>query len=192
MEIGPGLSPMAPYTKDFTFIRGLFNQQARDHDSAHMGRTTNLLSGAWVSKDQSIIEVGETMDQVMAKQIGKQSVLPSLVVGIEPTEMRLEDGLSMIYGSNISWSTANKPTMKEIYPARVFDIMIGGGNRELDQSVLDEVLADANYLKNRIAYADKQKLGDYLDSIRDIEIRIENASKENRLEGWQHQYPSPI
>lgn len=191
MEIGPGLSPMAPYTKDFTFIRGLFNQQARDHDSAHMGRTTNLLSGAWVSKDQSIIEVGETMDQVMAKQIGKQSVLPSLVVGIEPTEMRLEDGLSMIYGSNISWSTANKPTMKEIYPARVFDIMIGGGNRELDQSVLDEVLTDANYLKNRIAYADKQKLGDYLDSIRDIEIRIENASKENRLEGWQPSITEP-
>lgn len=191
MEIGPGLSPMAPYTNDFTFIRGLFNQQAADHDSAHMGRTANLLSGAWVSKDQRIIEVGETMDQIMAKQIGKQTLLPSLVVGIEPTELRLEDGLSMIYGSNISWSTDTKPTMKEIYPARVFDLLIGGGNRELDQSVLDEVLEDANYLKNRIAYADKQKLGDYLDSIRDIETRIENASKENRLEGWRPAISEP-
>ncbi|MDA1068921.1 MAG: DUF1552 domain-containing protein [Verrucomicrobia bacterium] len=191
MDIGPGLAPMKPFTEDFTFIRGLFNQKAVEHDSAHQGRTTNLLSGAWVSKDQSEIRVGETMDQVMAKQIGRESVIPSLVVGIEPTELRLEDGLSMIYGSNISWSTDTKPSMKEIYPSRVFDLLVGRGDRELDRSVLDEVLADANYLKTRVAYSDKQKLTDYLDSIRDIETRLDNAAKEHRLEGWRPSISEP-
>ena len=110
---------MSPYTNDFTFIRGLYNQKAVDHDSAHLGRTPNLLSGAWVSKDQSEIRVGKTMDQVMAQAIGHETPLPSLITGIEPTELRLEDGLSMLYGSNISWAEDTKPAMKEIYPARI-------------------------------------------------------------------------
>jgi hypothetical protein len=192
MEIGPSLAPMKPFTEDFTFIRGLFNQNAAEHKSAHLGRTPNLLSGGWVSEDQNEIRVGQTMDQVIARQIGRDSVIPSLVVGIEPTELRLEDGLSMLYGSNISWSTDTKPTMKEIYPARVFDLLVGaGGNRESDRSVLDEVLADANFLKTRVAYTDKQKLNDYLDSIRDIETRLENAAKENSLEGWHPSINEP-
>ena len=74
MEIGPGLAPMSPYTNDFTFIRGLYNQKAVDHDGAHLGRTPNLLSGAWVSKDQSEIRVGKTMDQVMAQAIGHETL----------------------------------------------------------------------------------------------------------------------
>ena len=192
MEIGPGLRPMEPHTKDFTFIRGLFNQKAVEHDSAHLGRTPNLLSGAWVSKDQSEIRVGQTMDQVMAKQIGHKSVLPSLVVGIEPTELRLEDGLSMLYGSNISWRTDTKPAMKEIYPSRIFDLLVGnGGDRELDRSVLDEVLEDANNLTGQVGYADRAKLSDYLDSIRDIETRLDNAAKDHQLEGWRPSITDP-
>jgi hypothetical protein len=192
MEIGPGLQPMEPFTQDFTFIRGLFNQKAVEHDSAHLGRTPNLLSGAWVSKDQSEIRVGQTMDQLMAKEMGHQSPIPSLILGIEPTELRLEDGLSMLYGSNISWSTDTKPAMKEIYPSRVFDLLVGdGSNRELDRSILDEVLEDASYLKSRVAYADRQKLTDYLDSIRDIETRLNYAAQDNQLEGWRPSITEP-
>lgn len=192
MQIGPGLRPMQPYTQDFTFIRGLFNQKAVEHDSAHLGRTPNLLSGAWVSKDQSEIRVGQTMDQVLAQTIGKQTQLPSLVVGIEPTELRLEDGLSMLYGSNISWASDTRPAMKEIYPARVFDLLVGNGqSRELDRSILDEVMTDANQLHRQISYSDRQKLGDYLDSIRDIETRIDHASKNKQLEGWRPSLTEP-
>lgn len=191
MEIGPGLSPMSPYTKDFSFIRGLFNQQAAEHDSPHMGRTTNLLSGAWVSKDQSEIRVGETMDQVMAKAIGRQTPIPSLVMGIEPTELRLEDGLSMIYGSSISWSDDTKPAMKEIYPSRIFDLLVGGGDRELDRSILDEVLEDANSLTRQMSVSDRHKLSDYLDSIRDIETRIEHSTQKQPSKGWQPTLTEP-
>lgn len=191
MEIGPGLIPMAPHKNDFSFLRGLYNQKAKEHDSPHMGRTTNLLSGAWVSKDQSEIRVGQTMDQVMAKEIGRQTAIPSLVMGIEPTELRLEDGLSMIYGSSISWSGDTKPAMKEIYPSRIFDLLVGGGDRELDRSILDEVLEDAKTLSRQVSSSDRHKLSDYLDSIRDIETRIEHSTQTQPGKGWQPSLTEP-
>ena len=192
MEIGPGLKPMEPLTGEITFLRGLYNEQAVRHGSAHLGRMPNLLSGAWVSTDQSDIRVGKTMDQVLADYIGRQSVIPSLILGIEPTELRLEDGLSMLYGSNISWQTDTKPAMKEIYPARVFDLLVGDGTgRQLDRSILDQVLKDAKALRREIGKTDQAKLDEYLESIRDIEQRIERASQEERLEGWKPSISEP-
>ena len=100
MEFGPGLQPMAPFREDIVFLRGLYNQQAVASTSPHLGRMPNMLSGATVSLDPSDIRVGTTMDQVLSQQIGNQTAVPSLVLGIEPNELRLEDGLSMIYGSS--------------------------------------------------------------------------------------------
>jgi hypothetical protein len=192
MEIGPGLKPMEPHIGDFTFLKGLYNQEAVNHESPHLGRMPNLLSGAWVSTEQSDIRVGKTMDQVMAEHIGQQSVIPSLILGIEPTELRLEDGLSMLYGSNISWRTDTQPAMKEIYPARIFDLLVGDGNgRQLDRNILDHVLNDAKAMRRTIGQTDKQKLDEYLDSIRDIEKRINQASQGQQLEGWRPSLTEP-
>lgn len=186
MQVGPGLAPMQPHVEDMIFLRGLYNAQAAAHKSAHLGRSPNLLSGAWVSTDQSEIRVGRSFDQVLAQTIGKQTVVPSLVLGIEPTELRLEDGLSMLYGSNISWATDTKPATKEIYPARVFDLLVGDGQgRRRDRSVLDEVLTDARDLERRVSRSDRDKLAEYLDSVRSIETRIARAGDEGRLEGWR-------
>ncbi|MEO1974401.1 MAG: DUF1552 domain-containing protein, partial [Pirellulaceae bacterium] len=127
MEIGPGLKPLQPFREEIVFLRGLFNEQSVKNSSAHLGRMPNLLSGAWVSLDQNDIRVGKTMDQVLSQQIGRRTTVPSLALGIEPTELRLEDGLSMIYGSSISWASATKPATKEIYPARAFDLLVGDG-----------------------------------------------------------------
>ena len=186
MRIGPGLQPMMPFREDFVFLRGLFNEQARKHQSAHLGRIPNLLSGGWVSTDQDDIRCGRTMDQVLAREIGHQTAVPSLVLGIEPTELRLEDGLSMLYGSCISWTSETKPATKEIYPARVFDLLIGDAQaRRIDRSILDQVLADANTLKGQLAGDDRGKLEEYLESIRDIEQRLDRAADDQRLEGWR-------
>lgn len=186
MEIGPGLAPMLPYREDIVFLKGLFNEQAVLHKSPHLGRVPNLLSGAWVSTDQNDIRCGQSMDQALADQVGRETPLASLVLGIEPNELRLEDGLSMVYGSAISWESATKPATKEIYPARVFDMIVGDGTgRRLDKSVLDQVLEDAQGLLRQVSQADRVKLDEYLDSIRDIEQRIERAKSEGRLEGWK-------
>lgn len=185
MELGPALAPMMPHREDIVFLDGLYSQAALSARSPHLGRM-NLLSGQPVSLDPNVIRLGTTMDQLLATEIGGRTALPSLVMGIEPNELRLEDGLSMIYGSSLSWVSAAKPATKEIYPSRVFDRLIGDGTgRRLDRSILDEVRQDSQSIKSKISYGDSAKLEEYLESIRDIEKRIERAAKDERLEGWR-------
>lgn len=185
VQFGPSLAPLQGHADEITFIKGLFNEQAALHPSPHMGRMANLLSGAWVSEEQSEIKVGKSMDQLLAQQIGRQTSLPSLVVGVEPTELRLEDGLSMIYGSCVSWASATKPATKEIYPSRVYDLIVGGsGDRKLDRSILDALVQDAQRVRGTISNADRAKLDEYLESIRDIEQRIDRAKRAGTTEGW--------
>ncbi len=192
MEVGPGLEPMRPYREDITFLKGLYNQKAVDSSSPHLGRMPNMLSGAEVSLDPADIRVGKTMDQVLSQEIGHRTAVPSMVMGIEPNELRLEDGVSMIYGSAISWASDTKPATKEIYPARAFDRLVGDGKgRELDKSILDAVLEDAHGLQPKVSQSDKRKLNEYLESIRDIEKRIERASRDERLEGWRPSISEP-
>jgi hypothetical protein len=192
MEVGPGLTPILPVREDVTFIRGLFNHNAFVSTSPHLGRAPNLLSGAPVSLDPNDIRVGTSFDQVLAKQIGGQTAVPSMVLGIEPNELRLEDGVSMIYGSCISWATPTRPATKEIYPARAFDLLVGDGSgRKLDRTILDAVLQETHDLQPRISRNDRHKLDEYLTSIRDIETRIDRASKEERIEGWRPTLAKP-
>ena len=191
MELGPVLQPMLPHRADMVFINGLFNQTAHVSTSPHLGRM-NLLSGAPVSLDPNEIRVGTTMDQIIAAEVGRHTAIPSLVLGIEPNELRLEDGLSMIYGSSLSWVSPTKPATKEIYPARAFDRLVGDGSgRALDRSILDAVRQDSQSLRPKISKGDNAKLSEYFESIRDIEKRIERAAQEERLEGWRPTLEKP-
>lgn len=191
MEFGKAAEPLAPIREDIVFLRGLYHPKAFVSTSPHLGRM-NLLSGATVSLDPKEIRVGTSFDQILAARIGNRTAVPSLVLGIEPNELRLEDGLSMIYGSNISWVSPNKPATKEIYPSRTFDQLVGDGSgRKLDRSILDLVLADAKSLQPKVSSGDRRKLDEYLESIRDIEKRIDHAAKEERLEGWKPSLKQP-
>lgn len=196
MEFGKAAEPLAPISEDIVFLRGLYHQKAFTSTSPHLGRM-NLLSGAPVSLDPKEIRVGTSFDQVLAQRIGNRTAVPSLVLGIEPNELRLEDGLSMIYGSNVSWVSPSKPATKEIYPSRTFDQLVGDPKgRQLDRSILDVVLADAKSLQPKINSGDRRKLDEYLESIRDIEKRIDHAAKEERLakedsESWKPTLKQP-
>jgi Protein of unknown function (DUF1552) len=191
MELGPAALPMMPHRADLVFIQGLFNKTAFVSSSPHLGRM-NVLSGAPISLDPKVIRAGTSMDQVLAGRIGDQTSIPSLVLGIEPNELRLEDGLSMIYGSAVSWASPIKPATKEIYPSRTFDRLVGDGTgRALDRSILDAVKQDSQGLRPKISQGDNVKLSEYLESIRDIEKRIERASKEERIEGWRPTLAQP-
>jgi hypothetical protein len=152
----------------------------------------NVLSGAPVSLDPKVIRLGTSMDQIVASQIGSRTAIPSLVLGIEPNELRLEDGLSMIYGSSVSWMSPTKPATKEIYPSRTFDRLVGDGTaRRLDRSILDAVRQDSSSIRPKISRADNLKLSEYFESIRDIEQRIARASKDERIEGWRPTLEKP-
>jgi hypothetical protein len=191
MELGPAARPLDPIRENMVFVRGLYHQLGFVSTSPHLGRM-NLLTGLPVSLNPSEIRLGTTMDQVMAGQIGRQTAIPSLVLGIEPNELRLEDGLSMIYGSSLSWVSPTKPAAKEIYPARVFDQLVGDPNgRRLDRSILDAVLDDSKSLRAKVDASDKLKIDEYLESIRSIETRIDRAAKDERLEGWHPALAKP-
>jgi hypothetical protein len=191
MELGPGVMPMMPHREDMVFVQGLYSQSALSSTSPHLGRM-NLLSGAPVSLDPAVIRVGTTMDQILSSQIGGRTAVPSLVLGVEPNELRLEDGVSMIYGSSLSWVSPTKPATKEVYPSRTFDRLVGDGTgRKLDRSILDEVRQDSQSLRPKISRHDNEKLEEYLESIRDIEKRIERAAKDERLEGWRPTLAQP-
>ena len=191
MELGPAAAPLLPHREEMVFIQGLYSQAAFASTSPHLGRM-NLLSGAPVSLNPSVIRVGTTMDQVLAAQLGHRTAIPSLVLGVEPNELRLEDGLSMVYGSSLSWISPSKPATKEIYPSRAFDHLVGDGTgRRLDRSILDEVRQDSQALKPRVSHGDSVKLEEYFESIRDIEKRIERAGREERLEGWRPTLAQP-
>jgi hypothetical protein len=191
MEFGPSAAPLAAIREDLVFLRGLYHQAALKSTSPHLGRM-NMLSGAQVSLDASDIRVGTSMDQVLARSIGSHTAVPSLALGIEPNELRLEDGLSMLYGSSVSWVSPTKPATKEIYPARTFDQLVGDGKgRKLDRSILDAVLDETHSLQPKVSSGDRKKLDEYLESIRDIEKRIDNASKQERLEGWRPTLTKP-
>ncbi len=191
MQLGPALQPMMPHREDMVFVRGLYNQTALVSTSPHLGRM-NVLSGAPVSLDPNEIRVGTSMDQMLASRIGNRTTIPSLVLGIEPNELRLEDGLSMIYGSSLSWVSPTRPAAKELYPSRVFDRLVGDGKgRAVDRSILDEVRQDSQSLRPKISKGDNVKLAEYLESIRSIEQRIERASKEERIEGWRPTLSQP-
>jgi len=191
MEFGPAAEPLAPIREDIVFLRGLYHQKAFTSTSPHLGRM-NLLSGATVSLDPKEIRVGTSFDQILAQRIGSHTAAPSLALGIEPNELRLEDGLSMIYGSNISWVSPTRPATKEIYPSRAFDQLVGDGKgRKFDRSILDAVLQEAHSLQPKVSAGDRKKLEEYLESVRDIEKRIDHASREERLEGWRPTLKQP-
>jgi hypothetical protein len=192
MEFGRAAAPLKPIAEDLVFVKGLYNHAAFTATSPHQGKMANMLSGGVVSMDPNVIRVATTMDQVLAKEIGRQTPVPSLALGIEPNELRLEDGVSMIYASSISWATPTKPATKEIYPSRTFDQLVGDGKgRALDKSILDAVLDETHSLEPKLGQTDRTKLDEYLESVRDIEKRIDRASKEERIEGWRPTLTQP-
>jgi len=98
----------------------------------------------------------------------------------------------MLYGSCVSWTSPTKPATKEIYPSRTFDLLVGDSKgRQLDRSILDAVLAEAHSLQPKVSTSDRKKLDEYLESIRDIEKRLDHAAKEERLEGWKPTLKQP-
>jgi hypothetical protein len=92
---------------------------------------------------------------------------------------------SMLYSSHISWSSPTTPTPLEVYPALAFDQLFKDTARQGEKSVLDAILEDARDFRRDISRSDQQKLDEYLNSVRDVEQRIERAGKLGEVQGWR-------
>ncbi len=189
MELGKVLRPLLPHREKLLFLRGLYNEEARI-GGIHSCQTGNLLTGAHLANGGEI-RSGISMDQVIARRFASETKVDSLVLGCEHSIAALHKNYSMIYSSHISWSSPTTPTPLELYPALAFDRLFRDEVRPSDSSVLDAVQAEAGSLRNRVSVSDRQRLEEYLESVREVERRIENAGKEQRLQGWRPTLDKP-
>ena len=189
MELGKVLRPLLPHREKLLFLRGLYNEEARI-GGIHSCQTGNLLTGAHLANGGEI-RSGISMDQVIARRFASETKVDSLVLGCEHSIAALHKNYSMIYSSHISWSSPTTPTPLELYPALAFDRLFRDEVRPSDSSVLDAVQAEAGSLRNRVSVSDRQRLEEYLESVREVEHRIENAGKEQRLQGWRPTLDKP-
>ena len=189
MELGKVLQPLLPFREQLTFIEGLFNKEAL-HGGIHSAQTGQLLSGAKLAPNGAI-RSGTSMDQVMAQRIGHLTKVPSLVLGCETSLPNVHKNYSMIYSSHISWSSPTTPTPLELYPALAFDRLFRNRPGRADRSVLDSVLQEASALRQQISNSDRQRLNEYLESVRDVERRIDRAGQDQRLQGWRPTLETP-
>ena len=172
MELSKSLQPMEPLKAKMNFIDGLFNRSAVGV-GIHPGQTGNLLSGMPLMKG-AVLHGGISMDQVLANNIGQDSIQPSMVLGCEqPITGYHESNFSMAYSSHISWQSADSPVPMEVYPSLAFDSLFENRGSRRTQSILDRVKEDASSLGRKISGNDKAKLDEYLTSVREVEKRID-------------------
>ena len=189
MELGKVLEPLQGKTEKLLFVRGLYNAEALK-GNIHSSMTGNLLSGAPLASGGEI-RSGTSFDQIIARQYGAGAKVPSLVLGCEKANPSVHKNYSMLYSSHISWSSPTTPTPLEVYPALAFDRLFKNSVQKGDRSVLDAVLADAKDMRRRISSADQQKFDEYLNSVREVEQRIEQAGKRGELQGWRPTLDKP-
>src|SRR5882672_8951885 len=189
MELGQVLAPLREFRERMLFVRGLYHEEARK-GNIHSSQTGNMLSGAPIASGGEI-RSGTSIDQLLAQTYGRSTKVPSLVLGCEKSNPSVHKNYSMLYSSHISWSSPTTPTPLEIYPALAFDRLFKDEVSKGDKSVLDAVLTDAKDLRLHISANDQRKLDEYLDSVRDVEQRIENAGKKGELQGWRPTLAAP-
>ena len=189
MELGSVLAPLHDFREKLLFIRGLYNEEAQK-GNIHSSQTGNLLSGAPLASGGEI-RSGTSVDQVLAQRYGNTTKVPSLVLGCEKSNPSVHKNYSMLYSSHISWSSPTTPTPLELYPALAFDRLFKDEASKADACVLDAVLSEANDLRRKISSNDQRKLDEYLESVRDVEQRIQNAGKKGELQGWRPSLAKP-
>lgn len=189
MELGKVLAPMSDFRDRMLFIRGLYNEQALK-GNIHSSQTGNLLSGAPLAAGGEI-RSGTSFDQVVAQRYGRSTKVPSLVLGCERSNPGVHKNYSMLYSSHISWSSPSCPTPLEVYPALAFDQLFKDEAQRGAKSVLDATLAEGKRLRRDISVADQRKLDEYLNSVREVERRIERANQRGELQGWRPTLTEP-
>src|SRR4051812_7119367 len=171
MELGKSLEPMVPLKAKMNVVTGLFNKNATGV-GIHPGQTGNVLSGAALQKGAEL-KGGVSVDQVLARHVGQETVQPSMVLGCEqPITGYHETNFSMAYSSHISWQSATSPVPMEVYPSLAFDSLFENRGSRRNQSILDRVREEAAGLSRRVSAGDRAKLDEYLTSVREVERRV--------------------
>jgi len=185
-ELSKTLLPLNEVKQDILVLSNFVHDKARPHGDGggdHDRDPATFLTGAHARKSQTDIYIGQSVDQYAADRIGGQTRLPSLELATEPGGQAKKCEYSCAYSGHISWKTPTVPMAKEIKPRAVFERMFGGKNNPAAQarraatrqSILDFVADDTKRLSARLGPGDRQKLDQYLSSVREVEQRIERV-----------------
>ena len=188
------LEPLEKHRHALQVLSGLAHTKANpngDGGGDHARASATFLTGAQARKTAAIdIRAGVSVDQIAAQQIGRLTRLPSLEVTCDRGQQAgsCDSGYSCAYQFNMAWKNETVPLPPEVDPRLVFERLFSNGSeteiegnrqiRELNnRSILDFVLEDARDLKSRLGATDRSKLEQYMSAVREIELRIEQASK---------------
>jgi len=201
-EFSPILKPLEPLRDYVNVISGL-GHKAADTTAVHSLSPTTWLSGVRPKPTQGVDAfAGVTADQIAAQQIGQDSLLPSLELATEDNSALIgacDRDYGCIYMNTLSWRTPTTPLPMEINPRKVFERLFGSGGSaeeraariQEDRSILDQITVDAGALQKTLGAKDRAMVGDYLESVREIERRIQKAGQQ-QLDSYSELPEAPV
>ena len=195
-DLGPSsLSPLEPYRDYLTIVSNTDVRmaeafEAREIGGDHFRSSATFLTQAHARQTEgSDVLVGTSMDQLYAQRFGQDTPIPSMQLCIENVDQAggCAYGYACVYTDTISWASPTQPLPMIRDPRVAFDQLFGAGGtpeqraarRRTDRSILDWMIGEVSSLKHSLGPSDRQRLEQYLDSIREIERRIQNVEAHN-------------
>lgn len=186
-ELSPTLSSLASVRQQVSILSNMELRNA--YPGTHATSNSAFLSAATAKRTESTdYYLGTTVDQIAAKQIGQNTQLPSLEMSMDllATVGQCDNGYACVYQNNLSWSSPTTPLPAEAHPRLVFEALFGEGGSIADRkaalmkraSLLDSVTVEITRLQQTLGPSDRNKVSQYLDSIREVERRIQRAEED--------------
>src|SRR6266568_1249007 len=206
-ELTRTLEPLAAFKDRMLVISGLDNQQAAgltgEIGGDHPRACTAWLTGTHAKMTSGAdLHAGISVDQIAAKEFGKYTQLASLEVGLESPEVvgACESAYGCAYYNTIAWRNDTSPLPMENRPRALFERLFGDAGttspevrmalRAEDRSILDAILSDVRRLRGKLGGADRGKIDQYLEAIRDVERRMQLADKQGSRDTPQIEGPA--
>src|SRR5438067_566144 len=186
-QLSPILSSLAPVREHVTAITNLELRNA--YPGSHATSNSAFLSAAKAKLTESNdYYLGTTVDQIAAQRIGQATQLPSLELAMDLMQVvgQCDNGYACVYQNNLSWSSPTTPLPAEAHPRIVFESLFGEGGSVADRraalrkkaSLLDSFNADIARLQRKLGPSDRVKVSHYLESVREVERRIQRAESD--------------
>jgi hypothetical protein len=191
-ELTPILAPLAAHKSAINVVSGLAHLQADtfgDGTGDHPRASAAWLTGVH-AYDRTLpgieVKLATSADQIIAQHIGKTTPVSSLELSVDyPTQGACDSG-DCFYVNTLSWRNETTPNPTELHPRVVFERLFGDGGTAAERlahvrktgSILDSVGAEISRLNASLGGGDRSKLGEYLESVRDVEQRIQNAERQ--------------
>jgi hypothetical protein len=184
--------PLEPYRDSLTILTGL-HATSSEPPPGETG-ADHWVAAAFLCADKpkktagADVRAGHTIDQIIAEQIGRETLLPSLEMSVEDPgsgSSNCGEGYSCVYTNTIAWASPTTPLPMELNPQVVFERLFGSGStpeqrvarRERNQSILDSINGKIASLRGEISVPDRSRLDSFTENVREIERRLQIAAK---------------